>query len=298
MKKVLSFLGRCRFLIILLVFFIGADILLGTFFGSYIVESGNFWLDDYEITRRDNPEAVWDKVFYGNSTVIAAYRDELSDSAYINFGVDYGSATGLLAILESGEVEIGSELVIGLNWASMCDAMETNPTYFWNRGTLEPYSYFQRDRLYKALTGALWSRISGNPWADGSYVAQTKSYYYSCLSEAELAEKVAVYEERYWAAGIEGYSQNLEALQRVITLCGDKGIGVRVVMMPWNPSVEKPELISELDRAIIDICSRNGIEYLDLSDTFDFECFYDLGHLNYEYGSHMFTEVIDEWINS
>lgn len=298
MKKISAFFVRCLFLVALVAFFALADAALEAYFEGYFTHSGNFWLDDYEITQRDNPDEVWDKVFFGNSTVIAAYREDLSSSGYINFGVDYGSATSLLKILESGEVKIGSELVIGLNWASMYDDMETNPTYFWNRGALEPYSYFQRDRLYTLVTGVATSLITGEAWTYGQYLGQTKIYYYSCLSEQQLAEKLAVYQERYWVSDIEGYSENLTALERVLELCDQRGIETRVVIMPWNPTVAKPEVVKKLDEAIKEVCLQGEAEYLDLSDAFDAECFYDLGHLNYEYGSHVFTEEIDLWLNS
>lgn len=298
MKKVFPFLKRCRFLLFLLIAFVLMDFLIGFVFDRYTLNSGNFFLNDYEITRRDHPEEVWDKVFYGNSAVIASYREGLSDSGYINFGVDYGSMTSLETILESDEVTIGSDLVIGLNWAAMFDNMETNPNYFWNRSLLEPYSYYQRDRLYTVVTGKLKSIVTGEPWADGSYLDQTKSIYYASLSDQELADKVTEYEERYWSTGIEGCSDNLASLQKVIELCAEKDIRLRVVLMPWNPSIEKPEVISALDEAIKTTCKDGNIELLDLSNTFDTDCFYDLGHMNYEYGSHRFMEVIDPWLCS
>ncbi len=296
MKKVLSFLKRCRFLLFLLIALLLLDVSLSVVFDRYTMTSGNFSLNDYEITRRDHPEEIWDKVFYGNSAVISAYREDLSDSGYINFGVDYGSLISLQTILGTDEVSIGSNLVVGLNWAAMFDNMETNPNYFWNRSFLEPYSYFQRDRLYAAFTGKLKSMATGDPWAEGSYREQTKSYYYAALSDEELADKVAEYEKRYWSTGVEGCGDNLASLQRVIEQCQEKGIHLRVVLMPWNPTIEKPEVILELNDAIKSICADSGIEVLDLSDTFEADCFYDLGHMNYEYGSHRFMEVIDPWL--
>ena len=41
-----------------------------------------------------------------------------------------------------------------------------------------------------------------------------------------------------------------------------------------------------------------GVEALDLSNTFDESCFYDVGHLNYEYGAYRFMEVMDPWLLS
>lgn len=296
MKKVLSFLKRCRFLLFLLIALLILDSSLAVVFDRYTMASGNFSLNDYEITRRDHPEEIWDKVFYGNSAVVFAYREDLSDSGYINFGVVYGSLMNLKTILRSDEVTFGNDLVVGLNWAAMFDNMETNPNYFWNRSFLEPYSYFQRDRLYAAFTGKLKSLVTGDPWAEGSYREQTKYCYSAALSDEELADKVAEYEKRYWSTGIQGCSANLASLQTVIEQCQEKNIRLRVVLMPWNPKIEKPEVILELNDAVKSICADGNIEVLDLTDTFDADCFYDLGHMDYEYGSQRFMEVIDPWL--
>jgi hypothetical protein len=296
--KILSWVRRCRFIIALLVAFIIADSTLGIFFDSYIIKSGNFWLNDYEITRRAYPEKLWDKVFFGNSAVISSYREDLSSSGYINFGVDYGSMKDMLNILYSGKVKIGSELVLGINWATLFDNMETNSNYYWNRKVLEPYSYFQRDRLYEAFTGKLKSIITGKSWAEGQYRKQTKSYYYSCLTEKQLFDKVYVYKERYWSTGVEGCRKNLAALGQIADYCKKKNIRLRVVMMPWNPVAEKPDVIVSIEKRVNDICKEKQIECLNMTDAFDAECFYDLGHMNYEYGSHVFTEAIDPWLKS
>jgi hypothetical protein len=300
MKKIFSFIKRCRFLILLVAVFIIFDLLLGAFFGGYIIKSGNFWLNDDEITRRDHPEETWDKVFYGNSAVIAAYREELSESGYINYGLDYGSMTDLSELLSSKRLQIpsGGSLVVGLNWAAMFDNMETNPNYFWHRRALEPYSYFQRDRLYEAVSGKIDSLLTGEPWADGSFITQEKSLYYASLSEDAIWEKVAVYAERYWSTGVEGCSENLAALGEVCDMAAGRGIRLRVVLMTWNPTFAKPDVVTSLEDEIAKICAENGVELLDLSEAFDADCFHDLGHLNYEYGSRRFMEVIDPWLSS
>ena len=35
-----------------------------------------------------------------------------------------------------------------------------------------------------------------------------------------------------------------------------------------------------------------------MTDALDAECFYDTGHLDYDYGAVVFTEVLDEWLLS
>lgn len=286
------------FLICLVFFFLAGNLILAAIFTPYVLESGNFRLNDYELTRRDHPEQVWDKVFFGNSAVISGYREELSESGYINFGLDYGSMTDLEAILTSDEVEISQELVIGLNWAALIDSMETNPAYFWQRPALEPYCYYQRDRLHQALEGKLKSLVTQEPWADGRYKQQTKSHYFAALTEAELLTKISHYESRYWSGGMEGCQENLAALERVAKLCGERNIRLRVMLMPWNPVSPKPDLVVQLEQEVKNICAAHGLDLLDVTDSFDLECFHDLGHMNYEYGSYVFMEEVDPWLCS
>jgi len=46
-----------------------------------------------------------------------------------------------------GLIEVGSELVIGLNYFTLMDTLETNPTYPWHKSIYEPYLYFNRNRI-------------------------------------------------------------------------------------------------------------------------------------------------------
>ena len=76
----MSFLKKNGWLLALAAVFIALDVLLCAVFTPYLIHSGRFVLNDFELTRRDHPEDVWDKVFFGNSVVISAYREEVSES--------------------------------------------------------------------------------------------------------------------------------------------------------------------------------------------------------------------------
>ena len=297
MKKFLSCLKGWRALLLLLAAFVLMDTGLSVWMNGYIMNSGYIWRNDYELTRLVHPEETWDKVFFGNSAVISAYREDTSQAGYVNLGLDYGVITDLWAMIRRGDISIGSELVIGLNYLTVYDELETNPSYPWHRGALEPYSYFRRDDLSRTLKDWIKAAVTGEApeklWAD-----QTKAYYYGCLNQAELDEKIETYIALYWNQPIEKFSKNLQALEEIHRWCRENGVRLRVVWMPWHPEVEQPELSLAVRDAVEELCQAEEISYLDLSDEFSAECFYDLGHLNREYGSYLFTEVIDPWLLS
>ena len=153
---------KYSFLVLLLVVFLLLDFLISQVFTPYLIESGRFVLNDYELTRRDHPEEVWDKVFFGNSVVISAYREDVSKSDFVNLGLDYGVVEDLWEMVDQGIIQIGSELVVGLSDLTLYDHFETNPTYPWHRAFYEPYCYFQRDRLRLFLEEQLVGVLTGN----------------------------------------------------------------------------------------------------------------------------------------
>ena len=91
---------------------------------NFISRSNIFVKNDFEITQQDHPEKVWDKVFFGNSVVISAFMEEESSSGYINLGLDYGVVTDLWEMIDKGYINIGSELVIGLNYLTLYDKLD------------------------------------------------------------------------------------------------------------------------------------------------------------------------------
>ena len=95
----MKFLKKNSWLLVLLVAFAVLDLVVGAVFQPYLIRSGRFLLNDFELTRRDHPEQVWDKVFFGNSVVISAYREDVSQSGYVNLGLDYGVVRDLWEML-------------------------------------------------------------------------------------------------------------------------------------------------------------------------------------------------------
>jgi hypothetical protein len=297
MKWLTKVLKKYIFLIVLVVVFVAADAVIAHYVPSYIIGSGRFWLNDFELTQRDNPEEVWDKVFFGNSAVYAAYRQEESESGFVDLGMDDAVLTDLWDMLRKGDVKIGSDLVLGLNWLTLYDDFETNPNYIWHRGALEPYCYFQRDRLREMLVDevkllALRSSVAAD------YASQTKTRYSSCLSDEALADKAVDFAQRYWSASPDAFENNYAALEKIIEYCNKNDIRVRVVWMPWNPKVEMPDLVRDVMESVNSICNDYGVEVHDMTDSLDAECFADIAHLNYEYGSHRFTKEVEGWLCS
>lgn len=295
MKWLTGFLKKYIFLTVLVVVFSAADAVIAHYVPGYIIESDKFWLNDFELTQRDNPEEVWDEVFFGNSAVYAAYRQEESESGYVNLGMDDAVLTDLWDMLRKGDVKIGSDLVLGLNWLTLYDDFETNPNYIWHRGTLEPYCYFQRDRLSKILTDKVKRLALGTP-ATADYASQTKTRYRSSLSDEALADKAEDFTQRFWSASPDTFKKNYTAMKNIIEYCNENDIRVRVVWMPWNPKVEMPDLVREVMESVNSICNDYGVEVYNMTDSLDAECFADIAHLNYEYGSHKFTEEVDRWL--
>ncbi len=267
------------------------DCLLAAFFQPYVVSSGRFYYNDFEITCRDHPEEVWDQVFFGNSVVISAFREDVTQSDFINLGVDYGVVRDLWEMMDKGTIRVGSQLVIGLSDLTLYDKFETNPAYLWHRGALEPYAYFRRDDVRRALE--LWAKeLLGQEMPDWS--GQQKAHYSGSLSAGELDGKVAA--SKYVGLPIEDFQQNMACLQKLADRCREEGIRLRCVWMPVNPRVAR----QSQNRAVYDqaknICLKNGVEFLDLEQALPESCFYDIGHLNWEYGAYKFTEVIDPWL--
>lgn len=274
------------FLALLIVFFMALDFAL-----SLWGENSCTWAsNDYEATRLKHSEEVWDKVFFGNSAVISAYLEEESQSGYINLGIDYGVITDLRDMLEQGHVTVGSELVIGMNFFTFCDEFDTNPSYIWHRKFYEPYAYFHRDKLLKMLEVAILGDRAEKPrsWE--------KILYFGNLSDKELAEKMQTYEEKYFSRSIDEFEENISALEDIADWCDSNDVKLRLLWMPFNPSVEHPAILSELQTQVDQWAKERKIEVLDMTSALDENCFHDVGHLNREHGAYIFTAKVDAWL--
>lgn len=290
MKKVL----RILISVIVLIAFFTADLYISR--NNFIADSNIFVKNDFEITQYDHPEKVWDKVFFGNSVVISGYMEKESKSGYINCGLDYGVVTDLWEMIDKGYINIGSELVIGLNYLTLYDDFDTNPTYIWHKKWYQPYAYFERDRFYPLITGCFTRLINGESVPPMTYSYQNKAVYHGRVSDTALEKKLEEYETEFFSKPLEDYSENLEALEKVIQYCNENNIRVRGVHMPWNPAFKKPQLVKDVHEKADEIFKAYNVEVLNLEDEFETECFYDTGHLNYDVGSPRFTEVIDNWL--
>ena len=265
-------------------------------YNNFIADSDYFVKNDFEITQCKHPEKVWDKVFFGNSVVISSYIEEQSTSGYINLGLDYGVVTDLWEMIEKRHINIGSELVIGLNYLTLYDEFETNPTYIWHKELYVPYAYFERDRFYPIITDGFDKLLKGQNPLPYKYLPQEKHVYHGAMSDRALADAMARYEEEFFNLPTEKFEKNIEALEKVINYCNENNILVRAVWMPWNPKYEQPALLGEV-RAMADaVFNKYNVEVLDLENELPAEYFYDTGHLNYDVGSPKFTEMIDQWL--
>ena len=289
-----SFFRKTHFLFSLLILFFALDLAISAVFQPYILRSGRFACNDYEVTRRDHMEQVWDKVFFGNSMVISAYREDVSDSGYINLGLDYGVVRDLWEMVRGGTIELGGDLVIGLSYLTLYDNFETNPTYIWHKDPWVPYSYFMRDRLRLWLEDTLKTPFNGRPAA--AFPDQTKSFYHGAMSQTALEEKEAasVYEH----LPLSDFQENMDALAKLADYCAKHGVRLRCVWMPLNPAIAPSEEANAVRDRAAEVCQEKRVEFYNMEDALDAECFYDSGHLNYEYGSYRFTEVIDPWLAS
>lgn len=263
---------------------------------NLIARSDYFVKNDFEITQSRHPEEVWDKVFFGNSVVVSSYIEEQSNSGYINLGLAYGVVTDLWEMLEKRYINIGSELVIGLNYMTLYDEFETNPTYIWHKEFYEPYAYFERDRFYPLIKNGFENILNDKDPRPYKYGAQKKRVTHGAMSDKALTQITASYEEKYYNLPAEKFEKNVEALDKVINYCVENNIHVRAVWMPWNTKLEQPPLLGEVRQMADEVLEKYNVETLDLETALSPECFYDTGHLNYDVGAPRFTALIDEWL--
>lgn len=167
--------------------------------------------------------------------VISAYREDVSESDFVNLGLDYGVVEDLWEMVDQGIIQIGSELVVGLSDLTLYDHFETNPTYPWHRAFYEPYCYFQRDRLRLFLEEQLVGVLTGN-LSEPAYGDRQKIHYTGSLSQQELEEKVAT--SKYTNLPLEDFQENMNALEKLADYCDRHGVRMRAVWMPLNPSLE------------------------------------------------------------
>lgn len=296
MKKEKLFKNACQtiFLIGLLALFIFIDTSLAK--EDPIGKSELFKRNDFENAKLRHSEEVYDKVFYGNSVVAGAFLEEESRSDYINMGFVYGTVEDLSKILDKKMIKVGSELVIGMNYLTFMDTLDTNPTYLWHRKAYEPYLYFHRDRLYPLITEGIQNVLDGEEFVSERDTRIKPYLSYGMLSDEEMDKIVKSHGEKHWSKDLSNYEKNFESLQWVIDYCKQENIKLRFIWFPWNPYVDKPLNVKLVEEEVNKILDRNNAEYIDLSDSYPREYFWDIGHLNAEKGAKIFTKEIDKWL--
>lgn len=280
-------IGILSFVIILETLFLKTD---------PVRELNIFLKNDFEKVIAKYSEEDFDKVFYGNSVVISGFIDSQSKSGYTNIGIDYGTVEDLYEILDRGLIDVGSELVIGLNYFTLMDTLDTNPTYPWHKEIYEPYLYFNRNRVNPVIVDGLSNVLKGEEFIQTRHESLERTVYRGVLDEKELGDKIKVQKELYWDQGIEYYDDNLEALEKVIEFAEENDIRLRCIILPWNDVIEKPDTTVLAESSAVEILQAHSVEVLDLSYAMPKEYFHDLGHFNYEYGAVKFTEEIDSWL--
>ncbi len=256
--------------------------------------------NDFEITQHKHPEKVWDKVLYGNSVVISGYVEEASKSGYVNLGVDCGQLCDLEKMLEKGHVKVGSELAIGINYLTLYDEFETNPSYIWHKKWYQPAAYFHRDKIISAFDAIMERMDADHPYPFTGYYKYPleKAVYFGNLPPDKLAEKEAVYEERYYNLDDSKFDKNIKSLGEIVKFCEKKNIELFVFWMPWNPDAKYPELCDRLKARVGDVLEGTDVEVYDLTDRLEVKYFHDTGHIEYETGAPVFTAVFDELVNT
>lgn len=291
----LAFLRKNSFLIALLLLFIAVDQAVAIW--DPVDKYDVFTKNDVQRTVHHHPEKPWNKVFYGNSSVNAAYDDKASPSGFINYGISYGRMTDLNSILRTGRLPDVKELAIGLNIYTFMDKFPTDPSYPWYQQFYEPYLYFHRDAISEAVRKYALPFLRGKPIAINRDQMYRKQEYYGTLPIAVLQLKLAEFNEKYGERTLQDFAKNLLALQQVIQYSQQHNIQLKLIWMPWNPTFPPPGYAEELKDEVRGILSRWNIPLTDWTDRFAASDFHDLGHLNVEHGRPLFTEEIAHWLN-
>lgn len=287
-----------RFVILTLLVFYAVDTALAHW--APVERSTYFVRNDYEKSVMSHGNRTeYEKVIYGNSTLISSYIEEQSAAGFVNFGQDYGTVCDLYEMLTEGHLTVTDELVVNLNYFVLMDTLETNPSYPWHRRVLVPYVYFQRDRLSPVVSAIASNMMYGRPILDlPIYGDLRKSVYHGVQTDAELAEKIQTHSDLFWGQGLDAYEKNLAALGKVADWCAEQNVRLRVFWGPWNNDVEVPENVRAVTEAANAVLEQRGVEPADMTGLLERKYFYDIGHLNYEYGAVHFTEVLDQWLLS
>lgn len=295
----IAWIRKNAFIIVLIVLFIAADRTIAWW--DPISRYDVFAKNDFHRTLYDHPNPeTWSHVVFGNSSIVASYDSRQSRSRYVNLGMNYGKLTDLDAMLKQKRIQIGEELILALNVFTLMDDLTTDPTYIWHKKGYEPYLYFYRDFIVRALDKYGPRVLRGEKITVDRAFLYRKELYRGQLEPDKLEEKITTFHENYGNKTPTDFhfSENLQALDRIIAYAKENEIRLRVLWMPWNPTMKSPHYVYELKEQVADKLATAGVPYTDWMDRYTVEEFHDLGHLNVERGRPRFTEELDEWIRS
>jgi len=293
MKKILAFFRKNAFVLVIVAFWLITDVYFT--YNDPFLDKEMFCRDDFELTQLEHPEKTWDRVFFGNSVVISGYKEDESDTGFVNLGVDCGVVTDLEKMLNKRLITVGDELVIGMNYLTLYDNFDTNKTYIWHKKWYEPYAYFERDKIYPIIENATFNFLGGYNLVGYWYTDQHKSVYHGSLTKEELKAKEEIYKERYYSLPDSEFDENIKALVNVADYCEKHGIKLRILWMPWNPKAYYPPLCDNLKERVKSALEGRNIEIYDMTNSLDARYFHDTGHIEYDSGASVFTNLFDEW---
>ncbi len=295
LNSIFNFLRKNAFVFLLLIVFCIVDVYF--LYNDPFIYSDVFPRDDFDVTKLQNPQEEWDKVFFGNSDVIAGYNQELSTTDYVNLGLDCGVVTDLEKMLDKKLINVKQELVVGLDYLALYDDFDTNPSYAWHKKWYEPYFYFERDKLYGAVDAALKRVFYSNKLQSALnyyHYPREKTVYVGNLSKEEIDIKIEKYTDMFFGLPDSAFDDNIKSIANVADYCNENGITMKVVFMPWNPDFEEPELFSRLEKRVIDALQGKNVAIFDLTDAVQAQYFHDTSHIEFNNGAKVFTELFDK----
>ncbi len=290
-----DFLKRNYFIISVLILFVIVNAVLEIW--DPVKKYTLFYKNDLMRTEFHHPEEPWSKVFFGNSAVVASYDADKSDTGFVNAGIAYGKMTDLKRMLSGEHIRVTNELAVGLNFFTFMDELPTDKTYIWHKEIYEPYVYFYRDFIMKAVKTHGETLLQGEEIIVNEKQLYQKELYYGQFKPKELKQKQQEYIEKYGDLTLVDFEDNLKALLDVITYAEKNDIRLKFMWMPFNPAFQTPPYVEELKESVNKTLRDAGIDVVDWTDKYEIENFHDLGHLNVEKGRPLFTEEVAKWLS-
>lgn len=294
---ILKNIRKNLFFIFFALFFIFSDMAFAKL--DYVNKSPMFIPNDYSKTLYEYGTNTFHTAIMGNSTAIAAIRNDLMGAQYGNAAVSYGTIHDFYEMLGRKFIVAEKEVVVCANYLAFLDNWETNPSYPWLREPLVPYVYFYRAATSDYLKENIIHYFNG----DNTFFEPVPLYHFQKtiapghMTEEELNERKISFEERFGDKTIEDFSKNIAALKKIINFCERNDLTLRFVWMPINPVYDnRPAYIEELNTVVSEILEENQIEFIDYTDSFSPEYFYDLGHISWEEGALVFTGELRKWL--